>query len=220
MSPTSPKTLVQCDFDSTIAEDDVSFQLLDAFAEGDWRYYLEEYQEDKITVGAFSDHSFGMVKADEKTMLDFVFKGGVKIRPGFRELLGYCAKQGIKFVIVSNGLSFYIEAILKDVGLDNIEVFAAQTRSTPDGLTVKYIGPDGNQLGSGFKEAYTRLFLSQGYRVVYIGDGLSDIKPASRADYIFARDNLLAYCREKQVNCTPFDDLNDVVKGLELLEPS
>ncbi|MFQ5997297.1 MAG: MtnX-like HAD-IB family phosphatase [Dehalococcoidales bacterium] len=218
MPPTEGKTLVQCDFDSTIATDDVSFMLLDAFADGDWRQLLKEYREDRIPVGVFNAKSFAMVKADKQTLLDFILvQNKIRIRPGFNELLTYCAKKGFKFVIVSNGLSFYIEAILKDIGVDNIEVFASQTEFNAEGLRVKYIGPDGSELVSGFKDAYTKLFLSRGYRVVYIGDGKSDRSPAGLADYVFARDDLLAHCREKNIDCTPFNDLNDVVKGLELL---
>jgi len=214
------KALVQCDFDSTIAEDDVGFMLLDAFADGDWRQLLKQYREDRIPVGVFNTKSFAMVKADKQTLLDFILvKNKIRVRPGFNELLTYCAKRGFKFVIVSNGLSFYIEAILKDIGVENIEVFASETQFNPDGLKVKYIGPDGGEFVSGFKDAYTKLFLSRGYRVVYIGDGKSDRSPASQAHYIFARDDLLAYCQEKNLTCMPFDDLYDVVRGLELLAP-
>jgi 2-hydroxy-3-keto-5-methylthiopentenyl-1-phosphate phosphatase len=212
------KTLIQCDFDSTIAADDVSFQILDAFADGDWRQVLEEYREGRISVGVFSSRTFAMVKADKPTLLRFILKEKrARIRPGFQELLAYCARRGFKFVIVSNGLSFYIEAILKDIGVDGVEVFAAETEFGPEGLKVRYIGPDGGELEDNFKKAYVEFFRSQGYRVIYIGDGLSDRIPASQADYIFARDDLLIYCREKNLNHTPFDDLNDVVRGLELL---
>jgi len=220
MPSTELKTVVQCDFDSTIAVEDVSFMLLDVFADGDWRQLLREYREDRIPVGVFNTKSFAMVKADKQTLLDFILvKNKIRIRPGFNELLTYCAKRGFKFVIVSNGLSFYIEAILRDIGVENIEVFASQTQFNPDGLKVKYIGPDGSEFVSGFKDAYTRLFLSRGYRVAYIGDGKSDRSPASQAHYIFARDDLLAYCQEKNLTCMPFDDLYDVVRGLELLAP-
>ena len=219
MHSTGVKTVVQCDFDSTIAEDDISFMLLDAFADGDWRQVLREYREHKIPVGVFNAKSFGMVKADKQTMLDFIFKRGVKVRAGFDELLTYCAKKGYKFVIVSNGLSFYIEAILRDIGVDNIEVFASEAKFNPEGLEVKYTGPDGSELESGFKDAYTELFIRQGYRVIYIGDGKSDRFPAMKANYIFARDDLLDYCLKKNIHCTPFDDLNDVVRGLEVLAP-
>ena len=218
MPSTEVKTLVQCDFDSAIAEDDVSHKLLDAFADGDWRQILKQYREEKISVGVFNAQAFAMVKADKQTLLDFILvQHKIRIRPGFNELLTYCTKRGFKFVIVSNGLGFYIEAILKDIGVDNIEVFASQTEFSPEGLKVKYIGPDGSQVVSGFKDAYTRLFLSRGYRIVYIGDGKSDRLPASLADYIFARDDLLAHCQEKSLKCTPFNDLKDVVRGLKLL---
>lgn len=212
------KTIIQCDFDGTITEKDVSFLLLDAFADGNWRELLNEYRKSKTSVGVFNTKAFAMIKADKPTLLDFIFrKSKVEIRAGFNELLTYCSKRGFKFVIVSNGLDFYIEAILKDMGVENIEVFAAQTQFGADGLQVRYIGPDGSQLEDNFKEAHTKLFLSRDYRVVYVGNGISDFSPASQAHHVFATDDLLARCKEMSLNCTPFDDLNDVVRGLELL---
>ncbi len=212
------KTIIQCDFDSTIIAEDISFMILDAFADSSWRNFLEEYRVGRMLVGDFNSRSFTMVKADEKTLLDYILvRIGVKIRPGFTELLDYCSGKGFDFVVVSNGLSFYIEAILKNAGLGNIEVHAADTQFSPDGLKVQYIGPDGQEMQDGFKQTYTELFLGRGYRVVYIGDGYSDIIPATHAHHIFARDDLLAHCRQHQIDCFPFDDLHDVVKGLKQL---
>jgi len=78
------KTLVQCDFDGTITEEDVSFLILDAFATGDWRQLLADYREGKISVGYFNMKAFAMVKADKQTLLQFV-KSKAKIRAGFHE---------------------------------------------------------------------------------------------------------------------------------------
>lgn len=212
------KTIVQCDFDGTITDKDVSFLLLDAFADGNWRELLDEYRQGKISVGVFNTKAFAMVKADKRTLLDFIFqKREVEIRAGFNELLTYCSEKGFKFVIISNGLDFYIEAILRDIGIDSVEVFAAQTQFCSDGLEVKYIGPDGSQLEDSFKEAYTQLFLSRGYRVVYVGNGISDSFPARQAHHVFATGDLLDFYKEKNLSCTPFNDLNDVVRGLEVL---
>jgi 2-hydroxy-3-keto-5-methylthiopentenyl-1-phosphate phosphatase len=218
MNSVGRKTIVQCDFDGTITERDVSFLLLDAFAEGNWRQLLNEYREGKMPVGAFNSRAFAMIKADKQTLLDFIFGGNeVKIRPGFKELLSYCSEKGIKFVIVSNGLDFYIKAVLKNIGADNIEIFAARTRFSPKGIRVKYIAPNGSEVLDSFKDAYTELFLSRGYQVVYVGNGISDFSPARRAHHIFATGDLLAHCRERNLECIPFDDLNDIVKGLKLL---
>ena len=210
------KTLFQCDFDGTITQEDVSFLILDAFANGDWRQLLTQYREGKISVGRFNMKAFAMVKADKQTLLKFV-KSKAKIRAGFRELLAYCHREGFEFVIVSNGLDFYIETILRDIGMDNIEVFAAQTQFSPDGIDVRYIGPEGNQLEDNFKDAYVRLFLERGYRLIYAGNGISDLSPARQAHHIFATGELLTYCKEMNLNCTPFIDLNDIIRGLEFL---
>jgi len=208
--------IIQCDFDGTITEEDVSFMLLDAFAPGDWREWLQHYREQKISVGEFNTRAFAMIKASKAELLE-VARDKVRLRAGLHELVSYCRSRGFRFVIVSNGLDFYITAILKDAGLGDIEVHAAKTRLYRRGLKVQYIGPDSTPLISDFKEAYTRAFLKQGYRVVYVGNGPSDIAPAVHAHHIFATDGMLDGCREMNLKCTPFNDLNDIVRGLESL---
>jgi 2-hydroxy-3-keto-5-methylthiopentenyl-1-phosphate phosphatase len=208
------KTLVQCDFDGTVTEEDTSFFLLDAFAQGDWRRLLREYKEHKISVGEFNTKAFAMVKADKPTLLG-ALKGEVKVRAGFHELVNYCRGKGFRLVIVSNGLDFYIKAVLKNLGLKNIEVHAAQASFHPEGMKVQYVGPDGKRLDDGFKEAYIESFLKLGYRVIYIGNGDSDVAPAKYAHYVFATGDLLAYCRENNLKCKPFETFIDAVKNLE-----
>ena len=208
--------IIQSDFDGTITEDDVSFVLLDTFAEGDWRKLFQQYRENKISVGDFNTKAFAMVKASSEELLQ-VARDKVRLREGLHNLVAYCQERGFRLGIVSNGLDFYIKSILEDVGLGNIEIHAARTRFNAGGLEVQYIGPEGNQLNKGFKEAYTKLFLKQGYQVSYVGNGPSDIFPASLAQHVFARDGLLESCREKKLKCKPFDNLNDVVRGLKLL---
>lgn len=210
------KTLVQCDFDGTVTEKDIAYLMLREFADGDWDRLAADYMAGRITVGSFNARAFAMIKQDRSTLLDFV-RRTVRVRAGFHELVDYCRRQGLRFVIVSNGLDFYINTILTDLGVQDIEVSSAKTEFAPHGLKPRYIGPDGTELDRDFKEAHTKLFLSQGYRIVYIGDGLSDITAARRAYHVFACDQLLGLCQETNVKCTPFTDLNDVVRGLEVL---
>ena len=209
------KTLVQCDFDGTITEDDTSYLILDSFGQGDWRQLLKEYKEHRISVRQFNTQAFAMVKADKPTLLQAI-KGKVKIRDGFHELVDYCIKRGFRLVIVSNGLEFYIKAILEEIGRENIETYAAQAQFHPSGMRVQYIGLDGKQLNDGLKEAYIKLFLRQGYKVVYVGNGDSDIIPAQRAHRVFARGELLNHCKQNGLECTPFDTLLDVITGMSL----
>ncbi|MCK9357993.1 MAG: MtnX-like HAD-IB family phosphatase [Dehalococcoidia bacterium] len=210
------KTLIQCDFDGTITEDDASFYLLDAYAEGDWRSILKEYKEGRITVGEFNTRAFAMIKADESTLLSKLDEN-VRVRPGFRELLDYCAYRGFRFVIVSNGLQFYVEAILRALGVNGIEAHAATNAFERDGVRVQYVAPDGTVLQDGFKEAYMKLYLSEGYRVVYVGNGTSDSYASRHAHVVFATGDLLTYYLRHGLPCIPFDDLTEVVNGLTKL---
>jgi 2-hydroxy-3-keto-5-methylthiopentenyl-1-phosphate phosphatase len=210
------KNLVQCDFDGTVTEEDTSFFLLDAFAQGDWRRLLREYKEHRISVGEFNTKAFAMVKADKPTLLG-ALKGEVKVRAGLHELVNYCLGKGFRLVIVSNGLDFYIKAVLKELALENIEVHAAQASFHPEGMKVQYVGPDGKRLEDGFKEAYTQSFLKLGYRVIYVGNGDSDVAPAKYAHHVFATGELLAYCRENNLKYKPFENFLDVVRELNLM---
>ncbi len=213
------KIAIQCDFDGTITEEDVSFLLLDTYVGSQWREYLKEYTAGKIPVGAFNKKAFGMMKADRQTMTDLVLNSErVKIRAGFREMLDFCSQRGYKTVIVSNGLIFYIEAILEKLGVDGLEVYAAENEFSPDGMTVSYVGPDGTEMEVGYKEAYTELLQKRGYDVIYIGNGVSDIFSSRRAIKVFATGDLLVKCREENLACTPFNDFHDVLKGLEDLD--
>ncbi|MFC1953707.1 MtnX-like HAD-IB family phosphatase [Chloroflexota bacterium] len=208
------QTIVQCDFDGTVTKEDISFVILEAFAKGNWKQSFRDYQEGKISVGHFNTIAFSTIKADKESLLE-ITRRKTEIRPGFRELIACCRRKNFRFVIVSNGLHFYIEDILKNLGMPDIEVYAAQTDFHPDGLQVQYIGPEGQHLDNNFKIAYTDTFLIQGYRVIYIGDGESDLPPAKKAHHIFATGTLLELCRETNLDCTPFIDHNQVISALE-----
>jgi 2-hydroxy-3-keto-5-methylthiopentenyl-1-phosphate phosphatase len=210
------KTLIQCDFDGTVTEKDTSFLLLDVFAQGNWRRVLRDYKEHRISVGEFNAKAFAMVKDDETTLLEEL-KDRVKVRSGFHELVDYCQRKGFRLVIVSNGLGFYIKAVLKDLGLDSIEVHAAQASFRPGGMQVEYMGPDGRKLEDKFKEAYIKSFLKLGYRVIYVGNGDSDFAPAKYAYYVFATGELLTYCRENSLKHKPFENFFDIVSYVDLL---
>jgi 2-hydroxy-3-keto-5-methylthiopentenyl-1-phosphate phosphatase len=210
-------TLIQCDFDGTVTIGDVSFLILDEFTGTDWRQLFQDYMQGKMSVNAFNATAFSRVKASRETLDGFV-RQKVVMRPGLPELLAACRERGFRFTIVSNGMTFYIDAILKMLGLDEVEFLAAQALFNPEGIQAWYAGPDGELVENGFKEAYTRRFLEQGYRVVYIGNGTSDFPPARMCQHIFAIDNLLKECRSAGVPHTPFTDLHDVVKGIKALK--
>lgn len=210
------KTLLQSDFDGTLTQEDVSFLILERYAEGDWRSILREYQEGKIPVGDFNNRTFAMVKKDRAT-LEKLVREEARLRPGLHELVEYCRSHDIAMTVVSNGLDFYIKALLGHNGFGKIAITAARTVFTTNGLDARYYDPDNRELLNEFKACYTKKFIEEGYRVLYAGNGPSDV-PASRlAAHTFATESLLEYYRRQNLPHTPFNDLYDIVAGLKKL---
>src|SRR5258707_9690646 len=52
---------------------------------------------------------------------------------------------------------------------------------------------------------------------VFVGDGMSDQYAAVRADVVFAKDKLAAFCDASSVLYRPYDTLATVAKGIDKL---
>jgi 2-hydroxy-3-keto-5-methylthiopentenyl-1-phosphate phosphatase len=48
-----------------------------------------------------------------------------------------------------------------------------------------------------------------------VGDGNSDIYSARIAKRVFATGQLLQRCRDEKIDCVPFKDFYEVIKGLQ-----
>ena len=69
------------------------------------------------------------------------------------------------------------------------------------------------------KPAIMRRIRKKQRQVIFIGDGLSDRFAVEAADVVFAKHELLAYCRERRMACRAFETFADVQKELaEMLE--
>ena len=120
-------------------------------------------------------------------------------------------------VFVSNGLDFYIDHILRKAGFADLEFHASITEFTPSGMKLRHRGPDDNYIDSDVKAAYADSFIEQGYDVVYLGDGRSDLDPARRCTHIFATGSLISYCEDEHLSCITFNDFYRVMDEMESL---
>ncbi len=215
--PDEIKTVVQCDFDGTITIEDVSYKMLEAYADSSWLQLRKRYHDGEISVGRFNTEAFALVKAGKDALLE-VAHDTMAMRPGLPELVECCRRKGFRFVVISNGLDFYIEDILKINGLGDTEVYAAETRFSPGKLVARYVTPSGAEIENGLKEVYVDRFLSEGYRVIYIGNGVSDIASAVKCHHIFATDELFNYCKNHPE--LSYTELTDFFEAAGILEES
>ncbi|WP_371804956.1 HAD-IB family phosphatase [Candidatus Lokiarchaeum ossiferum] len=172
--------IILCDFDGTISLQDTCVPILEQFADGDWELYDDLLSKGLIDLHECMRKQFGMIRADIPTILRTL--GSVPIRSGFTEFVSFSLSEGIEFVIVSAGLDFIIKSVLLENNLD-LPVVSAKVVDERFNLEFPALHyPDSID----FKADQVKFYQTQKKKVVFIGDGNSDLQGASQADIVFA----------------------------------
>ncbi len=210
--------IVQCDFDGTIITCNMGVLLRETFVGEAYHAIERQYQAGLISVEQGNQRHFALIKAPRARLEAFV-RAHAAARPGFTDFLEYCRRCGLRFVIVSSGLDFYIRPALHAIGTPQVELYCGQATFTGNGISLTYRDPQGNVIDRGFKRRYLEWFREAGRPVVYIGDGLSDVEPATRADHVLATGSLPRLLEEQGIPYQPFQDFHDIRRHLEKLVP-
>jgi len=121
-------------------------------------------------------------------MLRFVAENTV-IDPHFEEFYAFCRRRDIDVKVVSDGLDFYIDFVLRRHGLCGIPFYSnVMTFEGDRPRSIEF--PHGNETCSACGTCKSNILAScRGrYRtILYVGDGYSDLCPADKADLVFAK---------------------------------
>ena len=208
-----PGITVQCDFDNTIVTENIGHMVLEAFVPESWRVLDEAYQRGEMSVERNNQIQWGLVRARRESIQELVVDR-VQVREGFLEFVGYCHREGVRLVVVSNGLDLYIEPVLDLLGVPDLEHYCGKTVITTEGVEVRYTDPLGMEWEEGFKVACLRYLRGNDERLVYIGDGISDITPALQSDYVIARDTLADHLQSQHRPYFSFETFYEVICAL------
>lgn len=213
-------TKIICDFDGTAAQNDVGYLLFRTFGDERCVEAVNEWIEGKISSRDCLIRECEATRVSKNELARFVDQQ--KLDPHFADLVQYANSQKTEIEIVSDGLDFYIERILKNHHLDsqlkvyaNHLVFADDNQIRPEFPYFEFTcGHCAN-----CKAYHVRSAKADGSRVIYIGDGLSDRCGAREADVVFAKRgrDLLQFCRENQINHFEFQNFSDVLKVIKSL---
>lgn len=205
---------VLCDFDGTITLIDTAEYILDKHASGDWRAVERLLEQGKVTIEQSMGMQFEMISISRDAML-MELDSVVIPRPGLEALLEGCIANEATFTITSAGLDFYIRHFMAVSGWGSVEVVAPEVTDENGGVRFRF--PPIVHLGArNFKEDRVLKERAAGRKVVYIGDGTSDIWAALSADLAFAvrgsrLDSMMA--RKGRAHRT-FTDLSEVAGAL------
>ena len=209
--------IIQCDFDDTIISNNLSALVREHFAPDAWRAIETDYLQGRLTVEESNRRQFALIKEPKGRLQEFV-RCHIDVRQGFPEFTADCEAKGNHLVIVSSGLDFYIEVVLSELGMSDIEMYCGRTKFSEKGIMVSYHDHNGNTIEHGFKISYLNWLKRRDKSIIYIGDGLSDLEAARHANYVFATDHLAMLVKEEHVSWSYFTDFYDIRNKLALLE--
>ena len=207
-----PAVLV--DFDDTAAEQNVASLLLERFGDPSWQAVRERFRGGELTLKEYQEITFRNILADRAVMQDYV-KEHANLRPYFHDVWSYCAVHRLPMAIVSQGLDFYIQALLGKEGLPQVPVYSVHTKFTPQGITYQYHYTfPGHEREGNSKGLVVDAYKGRGHYVIYAGDGTSDLEAAPKADLLFAHRTLAEECRRQEIPYHPFNDFQAVLLAL------
>ncbi|MEO6462017.1 MAG: HAD-IB family phosphatase, partial [Candidatus Eisenbacteria bacterium] len=187
-----------------------------------WDAIIDDWVEGRAGGREVLARECALMNYDEARVAEFL--AGRRLDPAFAPFVAAARAAGAEVSIASDGLLTYIRPLLEAHGLGDLPVRSNEPARLTGGRIVPRFGsPDGEGCGRcGTCKGAVLEALAPGFaRTVFVGDGLSDRCAAPRADVVYAKDDLLAFCRAQGIAARPFATFTDVAaaEGLTLLEP-
>jgi 2,3-diketo-5-methylthio-1-phosphopentane phosphatase len=208
---------VLCDFDHTITREDVTDGLLERFANPAWEWLESAWCEDRIDARDCMAAQVALVQAAPGELDSYL--DGVEIDPAFARFAAFCGEAGVGLEIVSDGLDYAVQRVLKRHGVAHLPVIANRLQMLDHGrwaMSPRHAGADCRGRQGVCKCAVARTAGARTHRLL-IGDGRSDLCVADQVDFVFARDGLLAHCRENGIPHQPIDNFSEALSALQQL---
>ncbi len=212
---------VFCDFDGTVTEIDATDQLLTQLAHPTWREIEQEWARGLIGSRECLERQIALVQASRHELDALI--DSVPVDRDFARFYRLLRKRGVPLYLLSDGFDYVIRRVLKRIGLskgirDGKQVFASVLRIRGGRLQAEFphsTPPCEHGCATCKPAILRRLGSCQAGPVIFIGDGLSDRLAIEEADVVFAKRNLLGYCRERGSACQPFETFAELGEAME-----
>jgi 2-hydroxy-3-keto-5-methylthiopentenyl-1-phosphate phosphatase len=207
---------VLVDFDGTITVRDVGDEVIEKFAEPGWNEALDRYRAGKLNVRELWAYDIGLLRKDREKAAVEHSVNFAQIRDGFSELVQYCKSRDIPIKVVSSGMHFYVDAILAAHGFGDLPRARPFVEYDGEGHGVMTM-PEGLQdcgMTALCKCDRVWSWRRKGYRVMFVGDGVSDQCAVGQADVVLATGRLRGVCESKGIEHTPFESFGEVLAAI------
>jgi 2-hydroxy-3-keto-5-methylthiopentenyl-1-phosphate phosphatase len=207
---------ILCDFDGTIAIEDVIDSLLERFGRPGWQQLESDWRKGLIGSRECMRGQVALLDVSREELDEHL--AAVGIDRGFAAFVALAQDLRIPLRVVSDGLDYAIEHILGRNGLAHLAVSANRLSAVGD-RQWRLDSPHARTgCGAGTcKCAVAEQAAAAPARTLLIGDGASDFCAADRVDFVFAKHRLIEHCRAAGIPYAPIAGFSEAIALLPAL---
>lgn len=224
------KLKIYCDFDGTVTKNDVWVSALGKFIIDKEKFNVvcEEFASNVISARECNIRELDLIENfDFETLHKYLDEE--QLDDYFKVFLEYCNSNNYEITLLSEGLDYYINYILKRENLD-LKFYSnkliVNEKSDKNGnkilkLSCEFPYPDEHCTYCGMSKRNILINNTNDLDnevSVFIGDGISDFCASNYADIVFAKKRLASYCWKNNITYFDFKNFNDVMIKLESLK--
>jgi 2,3-diketo-5-methylthio-1-phosphopentane phosphatase len=214
--PSSAPWTILCDFDGTIAVEDVIDSMLVRFGRPGWEALEDDWRAGRIGSRDCMQGQVSLLDVSRDELDAHLDTLGID--HGFAAFVELAHDCRVGRRIVSDGLDYAIARILGRYGLDHLPVSA--NRLQPAGPRQWTLQSPSSSAGCGAgtcKCAVASHAAMAPARTLLIGDGASDFCAADRVDFVFAKHRLIEHCRSAGIPYAPIASFEEAIALLPSL---
>jgi 2-hydroxy-3-keto-5-methylthiopentenyl-1-phosphate phosphatase len=209
-------TSVVVDFDGTICEQDVSEELLQAFAPASWWDIDLEFRRGDIGSRDCLIRQAALLSGTRDELLRFAVDR-YPIEPSFQPFVEWAREAGIEPVVASDGMGFYVEPMLRAAGVDGLRVLTNEPLPGGPATGFRFGNAHPECVGCGTCKMQIVQRARANGPVAFVGEGHTDRYGALFADVVFAKKHLPEICRADGVPFIAWETFDDVRDSLATL---
>jgi 2,3-diketo-5-methylthio-1-phosphopentane phosphatase len=201
------------DFDNTLTEGDILDLVIERFSPNElWRDWEHAWTEGRLAARDCLRLQVENLRVTREAL--FAYLAGVRVDPVFADIVEWAKAHGVEVSIVSDSFLPMIHHILMNNGIDVVPVYANDVGFAGDRLIPAFPFYDPACARSANAKA-RHLVPYRGHRIIFAGDGHSDLDAALTADVVFAKSTLAKELAARAVGFHPFETLEPVLEFLE-----
>jgi len=198
------------DFDNTITRKDIFDDMLVCFSKNQrWKKLERDWREGKIGSRACLSGQIKGIRINKDRLDSYL--SDVKPDPYFKKLIHFFNLKKIKVTVLSDNFDYILKKVLDGNCNGRLKVYSNRLRLSRDRLIPAFPFADTRcRICAHCKKKNLLANAGMNSIIVYIGDGRSDICPAKYAHIVFAKEELLEFCRKEKLKHIPYKGLKQV----------